>query len=438
MSRYAPLSGLLIEQGAKMASSGRRTAPDGSGTQQMKKRGFENCALCEEQDPAVPPLPGHTGDTMPQTETLVLGIDATSAARRRTGIGHYTAAIIEQLARRKAPTRLFTWGLRATGKLPCNLSSDHHIRLPGKLLMLSWHHLRWPVIDGLVPEADVIFSPNYLLFPTGKPLMVTIHDLFFVDGGGQDYWSGRFLKNHLQKYLSREASAIVVDSFATKRRLLDWQPTLESVKVEVVYPGIKDRFLVPPAPGEKRDLRNRLRLPEEYLLCVGELSRRKNQLRLLEAMSRLDKSPPPLVLCGLSDAGRLQALRAAEALSLASSAVFILPYLDEGDLWALMGGAHAVICPSLDEGFGLPVLEALALGVPVACSDSGALPEVAGEVAEMFGPLEASSMVMALERVIWDEESREAQHKSGPAWARTFSYERTVEMLLEAARRLRL
>src|SRR5262249_27261548 len=158
-----------------------------------------------------------------------------------------------------------------------------------------------PSVDRLAPHADVVFSPNYLLLPTRKPLVVTVHDLFFFDGEARDWRSGRFLQAHLQRHLERRAALVLTDSNAVRSGVLSRFPRLEG-RVEVLYPGLRPRYRSRADAKVVAAVRARLDVPEEYLICVGELTVRKNQLVLIEALRRSSAGKlPPLVLCGMSE-----------------------------------------------------------------------------------------------------------------------------------------
>ncbi|MCS6911544.1 MAG: glycosyltransferase family 4 protein, partial [Anaerolineales bacterium] len=168
-------------------------------------------------------------------------------------------------------------------------------------------------------------------------------------------------------------------------------------KITVIYPG-RDEALqrTDPVP-----VRNKYQLPETYLLHVGTLQPRKNLIRLIEAAGH-QSSVSTLVLAGR--AGWL----AEEILKVAQSAphVRLLPYVPEADLAGLYSGATAFVFPSLYEGFGFPVLEAMACGTPIVCSNTSSLPEVVGEAALTVNPLDVAALTEAIRRVLSDAELR--------------------------------
>jgi len=367
---------------------------------------------------------------------LHLGLDATAAARPRTGIGHYVGTLLGALSRR-ADVELWplTHGLRSTLPLATEgLRRPARLKVPGKLLLLSWHHMGRPSVDGLLPEAQVLWSPNYLVLPTRKPLIVTVHDLYFLDGEGRDYWSGGFLAAHLRRHLERRAALVLTDSEAVRVRLLERFPALEG-RAEVLYPGLTEGWRQRAGLEECEAARRALELPRDYLLCIGELSQRKNQLVLLEALRRTPPEKlPPLVLCGLGPESRQRIERRAREVGLAHGQVLTLPYLESARLHRVMSGALGVVCPSLEEGFGLTAVEALALGVPVACSTAGSLPEVTGGLAVYFDPRDSDAAAEALVSIAADEELRRAQASNGPAWTAQFDDAAAARRLIELAR----
>jgi glycosyltransferase involved in cell wall biosynthesis len=331
--------------------------------------------------------------------------------------------------------RPFTHGLRSTLRFEAGaVSPVPRLRWPGKLALLCWHQLRWPCVDPLVPDADVLFSPNYLVLPTRLPLLVTVHDLFFLDGPGRDWWSGGFLSKHLSRHLERRAAHVLTDSKAVLQRLLDRFPALEG-RASVLYPGLRKRFRRRADAEAIHAVRQRLALPGQFLLCAGDLSPRKNQLVLLDALkTRQPGKLPPLVLCGLSAESQRHVLSHAARLGLAPGAVLTLPYLDEPTLHAVVSASLGVVTPSLDEGFGLPVAEALSLGVPVACSSAGSLREASGGLALYFDAMDPEAIAQALETLASDEEARGMQIAGGPIWTLRFDDDAAAAALYGVAR----
>ena len=161
----------------------------------------------------------------------------------------------------------------------------------------------------------------------------------------------------------------------------------------------------------------------------------KNLTTLIQAYARLPASAPPLAIAGAWDARYPEAKTTAQTLGLGSRVRFLGP-VDEADLPALYTAATAFVFPSFYEGFGLPVLEAMACGTPVACSNVSSLPEVAGDAALLFAPGDARALAGALERLIEDHALRAELRQLGLAQAARFTWAHTAAATLGVYRKL--
>jgi glycosyltransferase involved in cell wall biosynthesis len=191
-----------------------------------------------------------------------------------------------------------------------------------------------------------------------------------------------------------------------------------------VVPGAVDAARFHPVDAEPA--RRRYELPGRYLLFVGSLQPRKNLSGLMAAMERLNRRFPDLALavCGAGDA----AFR-GEALSQGNPRVRWLSYVPEEDLPGLYSGAEACVLPSWYEGFGLPLLEAMACGCPAAAACAGALPEVVGEAGVLFDPASPDDIAQKLAGLLTDAELREELHRRGLERAGQFSWQRSAALV---------
>jgi len=207
----------------------------------------------------------------------------------------------------------------------------------------------------------------------------------------------------------------------------------------VLYSGVHPRFCPRPEPDETARLRARYGLGDApYVLSVGTLQPRKNYVRLIRAFVQLTNQPTnqptnqltnQLVIAG--GRGWLYEETLAEAGKYPDR-VRILGFVDDGDLPALYRNAALFVFPSLYEGFGLPVLEAMACGVPVVCSNASSLPEVAGDAALLVDPLDTDGLTMAMARVLEDPDLRRGMIARGLEQAARFTWERAARQLLTA------
>jgi glycosyltransferase involved in cell wall biosynthesis len=185
-------------------------------------------------------------------------------------------------------------------------------------------------------------------------------------------------------------------------------------------------------PSLLEHVRDRYRLPDgPFILSVGTVQPRKNYGRLIESLARLRETHPDLGLVIVGGRGWLEdpIYAALDAHGLRKAVVFT-GFADDADLPALYSLARAVALPSLYEGFGLPVLEAMACGTPVVTSNVSSLPEVAGDAALLINPLDVDALTSALDRLLTDESLRGTLRERGFARAAAFTWERAAKQLL--------
>jgi alpha-1,3-rhamnosyl/mannosyltransferase len=193
----------------------------------------------------------------------------------------------------------------------------------------------------------------------------------------------------------------------------------------VVIPEAVDAEFRPRPMEEVQAVRQRYHLPEHYLLYLGINKQHKNLVRLVEAYARLEPGVPALVLAGREDPRYPQARQRAAELGLAERVRFPGD-IANADLPALYSGAMLFVFPSLYEGFGLPPLEAMACGTPVACSQASSLPEVVGEATLRFDPYDVEAIAQGLRQAVQDEPLRKHLGEAGVARAAQFTWERAA------------
>jgi len=374
-----------------------------------------------------------------------IAIDYTAAVRQRAGVGRYTRGLVQALLRLDQANRytllIATGGLKGIPITPEGRDLPPYkvcpLPLSDRLLTILWHRLRLPLYaDLLVGGADLFHSPDFTLPPLYRARgIVTVHDLTFI------HYPDCAARN-LVRYLNRvvplavhRACLVLADSESTKRDLV----TLLGVppqKVRVVYAGVGPEF----RPVDKvalETVRARYGLTFPFLLSVGTLEPRKNYGRLLQAFvrSRACQAWPELRLVIVGGKGWLyqEIFQTVHRLHLADRVVFP-GFIADADLPALYSLAVAFVYPSLYEGFGLPVLEAMACGTPVVCSRAASLPEVVGEAALLVDPLDVDDLARALEQVVTDAALRQELRERGLAQAARFTWEAAAQQLLAAYR----
>ena len=308
--------------------------------------------------------------------------------------------------------------------------------LSPRAIKTTWHN--WHFVRMLNKLGDCVHFPNHHLGRYGNflrvPYIITVHDLiryFDMDGEETLIHSPNRRDRH---YLNldyegiRKAMRIIAVSQSTKDDLMNCLD-IPDEQISVVYEGIDHRLFQPVS----HRIYNR-----PYILFVGTEHPRKNFTTLLKAFSQLKSEPrfKELKLVKVGNAGgqevdfRRQTMGVVESLNLSSEVIFT-DFVPETDLPAYYSGAGVFVLPSLYEGFGFPVLEAMACACPVITSNTSSLPEVVGEAGIMVDPHATDGLAQAMRRVFTDSELRDNMIRKGLEQSKRFSWEKAAEQTLE-------
>ncbi|MFQ5615257.1 MAG: glycosyltransferase family 4 protein, partial [Anaerolineales bacterium] len=280
-------------------------------------------------------------------------------------------------------------------------------------------------------QVGVYHSPYYLMpYWPGVPTVVTIYDLIPQHYPKYVSVRARLLFRVMTTLAMRAASHIVVISEATRRDLLAAYDHLPPERVTAIPLAPAPSFRPQPTEETAR-VRQKYTLPESFVLYVGINKPHKNLVRLLDAWKQIE-TESTLVIAGAWDARYPEAKDHAGLLRLDS--VRFLGPIDDGDLPALYAAATVFVFPSMYEGFGLPVIEAMACGTAVACANTSSLPEAAGDAGLLFDPTHPGAIASALERLLADESLRMGMQNRGIAQAKKFTWARTAKAALNVYR----
>jgi alpha-1,3-rhamnosyl/mannosyltransferase len=298
---------------------------------------------------------------------------------------------------------------------------------------------QWELRRTLGRQAVHLYHSPYYLMPYALPCktVATIHDLIpsrFPGSLPQPRLAPVY--SALVRLCARRADHLIVDSDATLADLAHDGLSARTGATRV-YLGVEPRF-GPQPPDEVARHLARAGLAGPYVLYLGINKPHKNLLALLRAWAQVAaplRQEHTLALAGHQDARYTEGHDLVESLGLGESVRFV-GGVSEADLPLLYAGATCFVFPSLYEGFGLPILEALACGAPVACSNVSSMPEVAGDAALLFDPTSEGEIAAALTRLLTDEALRGRLAERGRAQARAFTWERTAAETLGVYRRL--
>jgi glycosyltransferase involved in cell wall biosynthesis len=363
----------------------------------------------------------------------LVGIDARKL--KDFGIGSYIRNLLEAIARRPESEeyRFRVYVRRADREglptLPSHFtlaeenSSGYSL---GELTGFAWRLMR--------DRLDLFHATHYVLPPLIRArAVVTIHDIIHL-------LYPHFLPNRLAHIYARvmirralqHAARIITVSYNSKRDLVDYF-SVSPARIEVIYNGVSPRFAAPVDPADRDRVSGAYGLPRPYLLFLGGEKPHKNIQNVVRAFAearRLAPLPHALVLAGPLPANpaRLEALIAALDLGRSVVRTGIVP---EEDLPALYAGADAFLYPTLYEGFGLPVIEAMACGTPVLTSSTSALQEIAGGYAYLADPMDVEAIARGIVTLTTDGKIRSDFRELGKKRSLDFSWDKAAERTLE-------
>jgi len=370
-----------------------------------------------------------------------VGLDLRPSLAKPTGVGAYVLALARRLPALAPQDRFvyFSASLRDRYPLrdwPANVTLVDR-SIPVRALNFAWNRLGWPPLDRLagVP-LDLVHSPHPLVVPGRRARhVVTLHDLFFLKH--PEMTEAEIRRDYVplvREHVQRAHGVICVSEFTASeaRILLDVPPE----KITVIPNGVDPAYRQPISAEEVEAVLARRRLPRGALLYVGSEEKRKNLVNLAMAymgLARRQSGLPPLILVG---PGPWWAQGGSTYGSLRGPHILATGYLDVREIRALMAASAALVLPSLEEGFGLPVAEAMAAGLPVVCSRGSALEEVAGGAATLVDPLNTRSIADGIERVLDDGAYREALRRRGLERGASFDWDKAAAATLAFYRKV--
>jgi len=373
-----------------------------------------------------------------------IGLEITAAVQQGGGIGRYVREMLCALSNIDQSNQysLFYASNNKSNHAMLDLPDNFRVRhLPMNDIWLAriWQRIRLPLpVELITGFIDIYHSPDFTLPPTlsGIPTLLTVHDLSFLRDPES---AAPRLRGYLEVAVKRSvrlATHILADSQSTKDDLIELYLTPED-KITVLYAGVSSAFRPILDSSQLMKVRKRYNLGDQpFVLSVGTLQPRKNHIALIKAFElALRDSDYNLVLAGgqgwsyeeVHDLVRLRGLQ---------HRVLFAGFVADEDLSALYSSADVMAFPSLYEGFGLPVLEAMACGVPVLASNVSCLPEVAGAAALFVDPRDVEAMSAAMLKLLSNVDLRETLRKKGFERVEQFSWQSSAVNLLRVYKNL--
>jgi glycosyltransferase involved in cell wall biosynthesis len=355
-----------------------------------------------------------------------IGFDGTPLQHTRSGIGIYVEQLLQHL-----PLAHPEWEYLLYTNKPYSANGISHIRpVAGYFDRSRWFWMQFK-LPRIIPQSEVDvchFTNNSAPLRCAAPYAITIHDASLFRFSQYHPRSRLLALRLLLPQVARRAQAVITVSEASRRELiaiLDLVPA----KVHVVHNAAGRDFRPLRDQRQRAHLQQKYHLPSRFVLYVGTIEPRKNLLRLIAAFGQIQADHPDchLVLVGPEGwmmNGRLEKETAAADLT---GKVHYLGMVPQADLPGIYSLATLFAFPSLYEGFGLPLLEAMACGTPVLTSNCSAMPEVSGAAAYLVDPNSAESIADGLNRLLHSAAQREWYVEQGFVRARQFSWEQTAQ-----------
>lgn len=361
----------------------------------------------------------------------MITIDVSAAVHSRAGLGRYSEQLARALTAAQPDDYALFYNRGRDGRFPASL--PHAI--PQYSVALGYKPWRLAVLlaqrgnlsfGRLVPQTTLFHSTEHLLFPLRhRPAVLTVHDLIFKLYPDYHKPLNLWYLNRAMPLFCERAQAIIAISQATRRDLIAHYG-IDPDKITVVYEAASTHFR-PPETDKLAEVRHRYSLPERYLIHLGTIEPRKNLDRLLDAFLAARRTIPDLHLVLAGGKGWLydDFLARVHEDGL-EGVVRVLGWVEDEDLPAILAAAALAVQPSLYEGFGLPLLEHMASGQVVAASRIASHPEVGGDAAAYFDPLDIADITAVILRLLQDKQEYAQRRELGLARAKEFSWERAA------------
>ncbi|MSP91162.1 MAG: glycosyltransferase family 1 protein [Myxococcales bacterium] len=359
------------------------------------------------------------------TDPLRVLVDVTTWVSGRTGVGLYTERLLRawlDLGTRDELLCASNVGhseLAGLPVIPVGPAMPLRAAWMQSALPLQWRRLR----------PDVAFFPNYLApLHAAGPYVVTVHDLAVVLHAETFPWRKRVLQRLALPHLCRHAAAVLTPSESTRQDLLRLFDGIDPARVVAIPLAPPEYLRVRPDLERIAAIRHGLGLPARYVLAVGTLEPRKNLPRLLAAFAQVAVGHPGVGLVVAGGKGwRDDGIGAALAASPVRDRITTVGYVGPEALRVLYAEADVMAYPSLYEGFGLPVVEAMAAGAPVLTSRGSSLDEAAGGAAVAVDPLDVGAIAAGLDQLLGDARLRGDLRERGRLRAADLTWQRTAE-----------
>lgn len=373
---------------------------------------------------------------------MIIGVDASRAfVKNKTGTENYSYQILKNLSKIDTEN-IYKVYVRPGTKINLSQWPDNF-----RFIFINLSRLWTQVglaLHTFTDNLDLLFVPAHtmpLIRKPGLKTIMTVHDLGAEYLPSMHQLKQRLYLSFITNFQLRTATKIIAVSKSTKNDLMN-KAYIPPEKIEVIYEGVDQYYFKPVNKAILDNTLNKFDLkPKRYFLFVGTIQPRKNIGLLIKSYAKLIKKlnfkGPDLVLAGskgwLSD--RLYKL--PDQLKLGSKKVKFIGWVSDSDLPSLYSGALAFVYPSLYEGFGLPILEAMSCGCPVLASNSASIPEITGNAAILSDPNDDSQLASNMEKILKNDKLKDSLIRLGFKQIKKFNWEISAEQTLKIFSRLK-
>ena len=357
---------------------------------------------------------------------FTIGLEATRASKKyKTGTEWYAWHMIQEFKKIETEHKFnIYYNKEIDGDLKKGPSNFNYKNIVWKFSKL-WTHIRLG-IELLIHPIDKFFATNSVPIFTRGEIIVTIHDLGFYKNPELYHPLERIYQKISHVLAIYKADKIVTISETTKKDIIKYFPKAKD-KIRVIHLGLDRKYFKQVSEEAKKEVKDKYDLPSDYILYLGRLESKKNVLNLIKAYQSLN-TDWPLVLAGRpGNYGYEEIEKAAKG----NNKIIFLGYISNRHYPNLFSSASLFVFPTKFEGFGLPIIEAMACGVPVVCSDIPALKEVGNDSVLFFNPDDIQDIANKVDKVIKDKDLRNKLIEKGFKRSEFFSWSKCAKKTLD-------
>jgi glycosyltransferase involved in cell wall biosynthesis len=361
---------------------------------------------------------------------MKIAIDISQIAHDNTGVARYMKNLVTAICSKKGEYNysFFFSSLRKRidPKIQkiITLSGNRLITrsIPPTILSFLWNRLHLIHAESLIGEHDVIITSDWTEPPSKKIKITIVHDLVFKRYPETVHPTIRKNIEKKLEWVSQESNLIIADSETTKKDLIHFYG-IRADKIIVIYPFVETSHVKPSAFHR---IKHKYKITSPYILSVGKIEPRKNLQRLIKAFNAINKKNYSLILCGP---------KGWDSSITRQKNIRVLGEVSDEDLSSLYSHARCFVYPSIYEGFGYPVVEAMSFGCPVATSNTSSLKEIGENYSVIFDPLSVESIKNAIELLLYNTITRKEYIKKGTMRAEYFSKNNYLQLFNSAIKK---